>query len=177
MWTQDFTMITNTKRRSKEKVLEKWEGDWQRTSPLGGFMIANRLKPRWKLREHVAHTLREVFSRLMQCQTKHAFLGEYYARFIPDKTTRCTCSMRFQMQKHVIKKCPKYKEHRHILEEADVQLELGILLGTKIGLEAMAKFLARTGAFTKTEEACGEKTKPEEHDEKNDDEEERWWMR
>ncbi|KAG6872635.1 hypothetical protein C0995_008066, partial [Termitomyces sp. Mi166 len=73
--------------------------------------------------------------------------SEYYARFIPDETTRCFCGIRFQTREHVIKECPKYGEHRHILEDADAQMELGVLLGSKKGLEAMAKFLAKTGAF------------------------------
>ena len=177
MWSQDYTTITNAKRRAKERVLEKWERDWQETPPSGGFAVANRMKPRWKPREHVTHTPREVFSRLTQCRTKHAFLGEYYARFVPDKTVRCTCGTRFQTREHVIKECPKYEEHRHILKGADNQMELGVLLGTKKGLEAMAKFLAKTGAFSKTGNNRETKAKPREDDVENDEDEERWWER
>lgn len=177
MWSQEYTTITNAKRRTKEKALEKWEREWKRTPPSGEFAVANRLKPRWKPREHVAHTPREVFSRLTQCRTKHAFIGEYYARFVPDETTRCTCGARFQTREHVIKDCPKHEEHRYILEEADAQMELGVLLGTKKGLEAMAKFLARTGAFTKTGKIREERTTPEENNDENDEEEGRWWER
>ncbi|KAG5351633.1 hypothetical protein C0989_005477, partial [Termitomyces sp. Mn162] len=57
------------------------------------------------------------------------------------------------------------------------QLELGKLLGTKEGLEAMAKFLQKTGALTKTGTKCRKKEKPTKEDDGNDQEEERWWQR
>ncbi|KAG5720557.1 hypothetical protein E4T56_gene6078 [Termitomyces sp. T112] len=174
IWTQDYTTLTNAKRTVKEGALERWKREWQKSPPTGGFAIANRLEPRWKPREHVTHAPREVFSRLTQCQTKHAFLGEYYAKFIPNESNRCTCEDIFQTREHVIKECPKHERHRDILREVDAQLELGILLGTKKGLEALAKFLAKTGAFTKTGEIRKQKQTPEEEDEENEEEEERW---
>ncbi|KAG6898895.1 hypothetical protein C0993_003093 [Termitomyces sp. T159_Od127] len=94
---------------------------------------------------------------------------------VPDKTR--LLRVWFQTQEHIIKECPKYEEQRHILEEADAQVELGVLLGTTKGLEAMAKFLAKTGAFTKMGKSCKHKMKPEEEDEENDEEEDRWWAR
>ncbi|KAH0580981.1 hypothetical protein H2248_012132 [Termitomyces sp. 'cryptogamus'] len=75
MWTRDHTTLTNAKRTAKEKALSRWVREWRRSPPSGGFAIANRLEPRWKPREHVTHTPREVFSRMTQCRTKHAFLG------------------------------------------------------------------------------------------------------
>ncbi|KNZ73023.1 hypothetical protein J132_01408 [Termitomyces sp. J132] len=174
---QDHTTLTNAKRGVKERALEKWREEWQKTPPAGGFAIANRLPPRWKPREHVTHTPREVFSRLTQCRTKHAFLGEYYARFVPDEHTGCTCGGGLQTREHILQACTNYDEHRHILREADEQMELGILLGTKKGLEATAKFLAKSGAFTKTGKRREQKTTPEEEDNENDEEEERWWRR
>ena len=66
---------------------------------------------------------------------------------------------------------------RHILRKVDEQLESGKLLGTQEGLEAVAKFLAKTGAFTKTGTTRKDRTKPVEDDEENAEEEERWWAR
>ncbi|KNZ80902.1 hypothetical protein J132_03602 [Termitomyces sp. J132] len=180
IWMQDYTMLTNAKWMTKEKALKKWKGEWQRSTPSRGFTVANRLEPQWKPREHVVHIPREVFStlmQLMQCQTKHAFLGEYYVRFIPDESNRCTCKNRFQIWEHIIKECPKHKRHRDILREVNAQLELGILLGLKKGLEAMAKLLAKMGAFTKMGENHRQSQKPEEDDKENKEEEERWWAR
>ncbi|KAG6867226.1 hypothetical protein C0993_005414 [Termitomyces sp. T159_Od127] len=147
------------------------------TLSRGGFAIANRLSPRWKPREHIIHTEREVFGRLTQCRTRHAFIGEYYAKFVPEESTRCTCKARYQTREHVLKECPNYDDHRHILKEADEQMELGILLGTKEGIEATAKFLAKSGAFMKTGKKRVQKPKPSESDEENDEEEGSWWTR
>ncbi|KAG6881479.1 hypothetical protein C0993_001319 [Termitomyces sp. T159_Od127] len=90
---------------------------------------------------------------------------------------RCICGTQYQTREHVIKECPEYEDHRPILREADEQMELGVLLGTKEGLEAMAKFLTKTGAFTKTGKKRAPNAKPEEEDADNDEDEERWWRR
>ncbi|KNZ77791.1 hypothetical protein J132_03850, partial [Termitomyces sp. J132] len=165
----EHTTLTNAKRMVKERALEKWSGNWLKTPPSGGFAIANRLKPQWKPREHVQHTPREVFSRLTQCRTKHTFVSEYYARFVPDETTGCTCGIQPQTREHIIRKCPRYNEYRGILEEVDAQMELGTLLGTKKGLEAVTKFLAKMGTFTKTGNRHERKPRPEIDDEENKD--------
>ncbi|KAG6889956.1 hypothetical protein C0992_003436 [Termitomyces sp. T32_za158] len=89
---------------------------------------------------------------------------------------RCICGIRFQTREHVIQTCPEYEEHRHILREVDEQLELRILLGTKEGLEATAKFLAKSSAFTKTGKKRERRTTPTEEDDENDEEED-WWRR
>ena len=33
--------LTNTKRATKEKALRKWESNWKRMPPTGGFAIMN----------------------------------------------------------------------------------------------------------------------------------------
>lgn len=176
-WSQDFTTMTNAKRSTKESALEEWRKDWQRASTTGGFSIANRMKPRWKPREHVTHTPREVFGRLTQCRTKHAFIGEYYAKFVANEPIGCPCGVRLQTREHVILECPRYEEHRDILREADERMDLGRLLGTKDGIEAMVKFLGKTGAFTKTGTKKTERTVPTINDVENDMNEEEWWRR
>ncbi|KNZ75010.1 hypothetical protein J132_05347 [Termitomyces sp. J132] len=143
---------------------------------MGGFAIANNLPPRWKPSEHITHTPREVFRRLTQCRTKHAFVGEYYAKFIPDKSIGCRCGKRFQTQEHIIKECQDFEEYRDILRKADKQLELGIILGTKKGLETMVKFLGKSDAFTKSGRPQTQDMDPTE-DNKENDEEGSWWER
>ncbi|KNZ73242.1 hypothetical protein J132_08010 [Termitomyces sp. J132] len=175
--TQDYVMMTNAKRRAKERALEGWRNEWQKTPPTGGFAVANRLPPRWKLREHVTDTPREVFGRMTQCRTKHTFIGEYYAKFVPNKKTDCPCGIQLQMREHIIQECLKYEEHQHILQEVDKNLELGILLGTEEGLKALARFLKKSGAFTKTGTTHCQKVNPTEDNKENREEEERWWER
>ncbi|KNZ79147.1 hypothetical protein J132_01196 [Termitomyces sp. J132] len=177
-WCPGHEEVIGNERADEEAKAEaeiRWVREWRRSPPSGGFAIANRLEPRWKPREHVTHTPREVFSRMTQCRTKHAFLGEYYARFVPKESNRCTCENCPQIREHVIKCCPKHESHRDLLREVDAQLELGVLLGTKKGLEALAKFLTKTGAFTKMGEVQKQRLTPREDDEENEEEEERGW--
>ena len=176
LWTRDYTTLTNAKRNVKDKALKEWTNEWKRTPPMGGFAVANRMHPKWKPREHVIRTPREIFGRLTQCRTKHAFIGEYYAKFVPTETVGCPCGEQYQTREHIIRECTIYEEHRKILQEADENMELGILLGSKEGLEAMSKFLGRTGAFTKTGKMPAERKRPRLDDEENE-EEERWWRR
>ena len=51
--------------------------------------------------------------------------------------------------KHIIQSCPTYEEYRTILRQASQTLYLPDLLGTKDGIQAMASFLEKSGAFTK----------------------------
>ncbi|KNZ79603.1 hypothetical protein J132_09057 [Termitomyces sp. J132] len=89
------------------------------------------MPPRWKPREHVLHTLREVCSRLTQCRTKHAFIGKYYAKFVPNKSIGCRSGERYQSWEHIMQTCLWYEEHQEILKDANDQLELGVLLGMR----------------------------------------------
>ncbi|KAG5734856.1 putative 115 kDa protein in type-1 retrotransposable element [Termitomyces sp. T112] len=66
--------------------------------------------------------------------------------------------------------CPRWKPREHVVD-------LGILLGTKDGLKATAKFLEKSGAFTKTGTKQQQIKKPTEHDDENNEEEEAWWRR
>ncbi|KNZ75232.1 hypothetical protein J132_03887, partial [Termitomyces sp. J132] len=89
------------------------------------------------------------FGRLMQCRTKHALIGEYYTRFVPNKSIGCICREWYQTRKHIIQRCPRYKD-QEILRGANEQLEMGVLLGTKKGIKAMTRFLEKSSALTKT---------------------------
>ncbi|KAF8067880.1 hypothetical protein FPV67DRAFT_1395201, partial [Lyophyllum atratum] len=113
------------------------------------FGIANQFPPAWKLKDHVKSTSREVFSRLTQSRTRHAFIGEYYAKFVPTESVECPCGEEFQSREHVITQCPRYEEYRDILTDKFPELSLPDLLGTREGLEVYIKFLTKSGAFTK----------------------------
>ncbi|KNZ82139.1 RNA-directed DNA polymerase from mobile element jockey [Termitomyces sp. J132] len=177
MWKQDYNTYTYAGRRVREAALETWTKEWWTAPQTGRFAIANNFPPRWKTREDVVYMPREIFGRLTQCRTKHAFLGEYYAKFLPNENIGCTCSERYQTREHVIQNCLEYEEQREILREANEQMELGTLLGTKDGLEAMTKFLGKTGAFTKMGHLRPILNELTAEDEDNDEEEESWWNR
>ncbi|RDB27809.1 putative RNA-directed DNA polymerase from transposon BS [Hypsizygus marmoreus] len=177
LWQPRFVTLTHAMRRSKARVLEKWTDVWRRTPPTGGFGIANRFPPAWKPKDHVTSTPREVFGRLTQCRTRHAFIGEYYAKFVPTESVECPCGVDYQTRQHIITECPRYGAHRHILTKDFPEPDLPELLGTKKGLEALAKFLAKSGAFTKTGAPRGAPVRPLLEDEEDNSDGENWWER
>jgi len=61
----------------------------------------------------------------------------------------CPCGETTQTREHIIQSCPTYEEYRTILRQASQTLYLPDLLGTKDGIQAMASFLEKSGAFTK----------------------------
>ncbi|KAE9383973.1 hypothetical protein BT96DRAFT_772840, partial [Gymnopus androsaceus JB14] len=53
------------------------------------------------------------------CRTGHAYLGEYYSKFVPLKNIDCPCGKEFQTREHhVLWACPWYKPNQHILRKA-----------------------------------------------------------
>ncbi|KAF5377839.1 hypothetical protein D9615_006682 [Tricholomella constricta] len=178
LWQPRFVTLTHAMRSSKAQVLKKWNEEWKRTPPTGGFGIANQFPPAWKIKQHVKTTPREVFSRLTQCRTRHAFIGEYYSKFVPTEPTECPCGEAIQTREHIITTCPIYDDHRHILTEDYPELDLKDILGTKNGIEALAKFIKQSGAFTKTGAPRHDSAQPTIDDAENVDEGEgNWWDR
>jgi ribonuclease HI len=152
MWAPDAPTLTHAKRITKEKAMTAWTADWAATRRAGKFGAANNFPPTLKPHDHFTSTSREVYGRLVQCRTGHAFIGEYYDRFVPTKRTKCRCGAPFQTREHIIRRCTLYAAHRHILRETHPDLNVADLIGTKDGLETLTKFLQSSGAFTKSGE-------------------------
>ncbi|KAG8938930.1 hypothetical protein FRC03_006796, partial [Tulasnella sp. 419] len=74
---------------------------------------------------------------------------EYYNRHVPTEPIECPCGAPIQTRKHILQLCPRFDQHRHILEEASAELNLETLLGTQQGIMALADFIKATKAFTK----------------------------
>ncbi|KII85959.1 hypothetical protein PLICRDRAFT_72046, partial [Plicaturopsis crispa FD-325 SS-3] len=109
------------------------------------------------------------------CRTGHAFIGEYYAKFVPTEDVSCQCEEGvFQTRYHILTECPRYDEYRHILTQASPTLFLPDILGTDEGILALAQFLEKSGAFTKTGNPRETKTVPLLEDEDGASEEEGW---
>ncbi|KAJ6609299.1 hypothetical protein B0H10DRAFT_1713802, partial [Mycena sp. CBHHK59/15] len=115
----------------------------------GRFGPADRVPPAWKSKLHFTGTKREVYGRVVQCRTGHAFIGEYYAKFVPTERMECQCGEPFQTRDHLLWECERYNEHRGVLREASPQIAIPDILGMEKGIQALAKFLERSGAFTK----------------------------
>jgi hypothetical protein len=100
--------------------------------------------------------LRETSSKINQVRTGHSFYGEYYSSFVPSENVDCPCGYPLQTRLHLIAECPKYEPYRDTLREVSQDIALPEILGTKEGILALAKFLTKSGAFTKG----GAPTKP-----------------
>ncbi|KAJ3849803.1 hypothetical protein EV368DRAFT_18718, partial [Lentinula lateritia] len=141
--------FTHAKRRAKAKAMEDWRKEHARRPLRGGFALANGLPPRWKPRDYFNNTPREVYGRLIQCRTRHAFLGEYYAKFVPTEPIQCPCGARTQTRDHIIQTCEIYDDYRDLLWNVSDDLDIGEILGTEEGIEALAEFIEKSGAFKK----------------------------
>ncbi|KAJ7181309.1 hypothetical protein C8R43DRAFT_869511, partial [Mycena crocata] len=51
---------------------------------------------------------------------------------------------------HLLRECPQYEDQRKILRKVSPDVSVPEILGTKEGIVALAEFLEKSGAFTKT---------------------------
>ena len=149
------------RRRAKEEALKAWTAVWRKVQSNGdrrgtGFAAADYFPPKLTPQPHFANiTNRRVYGLVTQCRTGHAFIGEYYARFVPTEDTVCTCGAPLQTRKHILLECPRYADARRItLARVATPPTVNDILGTQDGIHALAKFIAKTGAFSKTGDAC-----------------------
>ncbi|KAK0491855.1 hypothetical protein EDD18DRAFT_1015918, partial [Armillaria luteobubalina] len=131
---------------------QSWLRFWKNSPKTGFFAPSNRMAPSLKLTKHFRelHGKREVYGRLVQCRTGHCFAGEYYSRFVPQEDIQCPCIEHLQSQEHIIRDCPRYDGHREGLHKVSRDLYLPDILGTTEGIGALASFLEKSGAFTKS---------------------------
>ncbi|KAJ7670673.1 hypothetical protein DFH06DRAFT_980915 [Mycena polygramma] len=61
-----------------------------------------------------------------------------------------SCGAGFETRAHILQECPRYDEYRDILRKASPTIHLPDILGTKNGIAALADFIEKSGAFTKT---------------------------
>ena len=148
--SQESPTLSNARRRSKEKLLYRWIQDWRNTPTTGRFAPANRIPPSLKPTKWFISTKREIFGRLVQCRTGHGYIGDYYRRFIQNQPTTCPCGEPFQTRDHIIAVCKLYDNFCEDLRLVSRDISLPEILGTPKGIEALAKFLELSGAFTKT---------------------------
>ncbi|KAJ3764703.1 hypothetical protein FB446DRAFT_618406, partial [Lentinula raphanica] len=64
---------TNALRMNKKKTEMAWKKLWDKRSVVGGFAVANRIPPTIKPTKRLKNTPREIFGRIMQCRTGHAY--------------------------------------------------------------------------------------------------------
>jgi hypothetical protein len=115
---------SNAIRRAKETMLVQWTKEWKASPKRGGFEDANRIKPKSKPSNMFKELGCEVFGRVVQCRTGHGYIGEYYKRIYADKEVECPCGEEIQMREHILRDCPRYDKHRHILEDVSRDIAL-----------------------------------------------------
>ena len=152
---------TYLRRRAREAALQRWRRQWrltkhERTDSRRGnlYSAADRFEPNLNPQPHFSNTpSRQVYGLTLQCRTGHAFMGEYYRRFVPTEPADCPCGASLQTRKHILLECPRYDSHRHLLRYRGQPMTVDDIVGTAEGIAALAKFINATGAFTKTGDA------------------------
>ena len=146
---------SNAKRRAKSATLKLWRIEWKNTTKSGRYAIANRLEPSLTPTPHFKNLKdkREVFGRVTQCRTGHAYTGEFRRSFLPLSQDPITCpcdNKSIETREHILRECPRFEQQRNILEKASPTIALPEILGTKKGIAALSEFLIASGAFTRT---------------------------
>lgn len=148
------------RRHAKEEALHGWKEQWQRSKREDQvrrgnlYSAANRFEPSLQPQEHFrAITNRMVYGLVLQCRTGHAFMGEYYQRFVPTEPVGCPCGIALQTRQHILLHCPRYDAHRYLLRHDHRLMTVADIVGTREGIAALSKFIVATGAFTKTGDA------------------------
>ena len=67
--------------------IQKWLDD-----PPAGMYAQSRLgPPALKPPHHFFALSRHLYGLVTQCRTGHAFIGDYYRRFVPTEDSECPC--------------------------------------------------------------------------------------
>ena len=140
------------RRRAKERVLETWREDWAASPPRGLYARAALGPPSLQPPPHFKQLPRRLYGLVTQVRLGHAFMGEYYQRHVPSEDVACPCGHHLQTRDHILRDCERYDEYRLVLQKHPHTLGTCALLSTPTGIIALSKFLASSGAFTKTGE-------------------------
>ena len=142
--------LSHEKAQSRQHLITAWTTEWRKQLQRpSSFLQANRFAPALKPHEHFTHTRRNIYGRLIQCRTGHAFMGEYYNKHVPTEDRSCPCGELLQSRDHILATCPMYADQRQVLKTASEDLVTSDILGTKEGIEALIQFLRATNAFKK----------------------------
>ncbi|KAF9446241.1 hypothetical protein P691DRAFT_620790, partial [Macrolepiota fuliginosa MF-IS2] len=90
----------------------------------------------------------------------HKYYGNYYGTNVPSERTACPCEEVIQTYGHILRACPKYEDHCHLLQAVSDTLYLPDILGAKDRIATLAGFLEKSGAFPKTGKGPPERRKP-----------------
>ena len=143
--------ISWAREKAKSRALKAWRNEWASRSHTNLAATALSTPPSTKLSPfHRSYNgTRATHSRIIQTLLGHFFCGEYYARFVPSESVSCPCGHPQQTRAHVLTECPIYDPYRHHLRTVSRTLSIPVILSTKSGLQALAKFVNESHAFSK----------------------------
>jgi ribonuclease HI len=136
--------ITWARATNRSKASKAWRKEWASLPHTNLSAAALQKPPSTSLNPFHRNFTgpREVHARIVQTITGHGFFGEYYRRFVPPEPTTCPCDdITHQTRDHILAECPLLDGHRHHLRDASNTLSTPMILGTRKGLEALAKFI------------------------------------
>jgi hypothetical protein len=161
------------RENAKIKVTKEWQADWQRerlAHPNRLCCAALRKPPTTKCPRHLKRVdiqqapngppdlipvldRRKALARLNQCLSGNGWFGESSQIHRPwaDDPVRCRCGVAIQTRSHILRDCPRYAAHRHILRNVTRSLDLRELFSTDRGLAALLAFLTKSNAFSPEE--------------------------
>ena len=99
---------------------------------------------------HAFRTLnRHTLGVVTQAQTGHGYFGKYYQIHNIREPIDCPCGAELQTREHILFECDIHEEYWHIIDEGTSDHKLATILGTKTGIDALAKFVRGSRAFQK----------------------------
>ena len=133
---------------NKKRLLNDWQTRWAHVPSHNRpteYSVCNVNPPFLRLSKPFKTLPRKSFSRLIQCRTGHAFIGQYYKRFVPDESEACRCGERLETRNHIFQECPLYDEWRDLLLDSEDEPNIADLFGTEEGSQRTAKFIDWSG--------------------------------
>ena len=90
-----------------------------------------------------------ILGLVTQARTGHRHFREYYTTHNIQEPSSCPCGAETQTHDHILFKCEIHEEHRYLIDEGAPDHKLMTILGTKKGINALAKFVRASKAFQK----------------------------
>jgi hypothetical protein len=156
--------ITWAREKAKRRALKAWRRDWSSLPHTNQTAVAlHHIPPSLRLNPSIREIEgpRDVQARVIHAITGHGHIGEYYARFVPTETPACPCGEPIQTRAHVLADCELHNASRHILHSACPNLSIALLLSTRKGLKALARFLKDSDVLRKARSDPPSQTAPD----------------
>ena len=145
----ETTTMAKLHQQLWERLKMEWICEWANRPMMGRYAVADRIPPSMA-GSHAFRTLnRHTLGVATQVRTGHGHFGEYYLTHNIQEPPKCPCSAELQMRDHILFECEIHEEHRHLIDKGAPDHRLATILGTKKGIDALAKFIRGCKAFQK----------------------------